>query len=347
MNEAAARAPYYVDWAITCRCNLRCALCRGMPSEELSPAQARSLLDEVAELKPPWILIEGGEPLMREDIFPLLRRARTAGLRVFLISNGMLLGEETVRRLKALDVKVMVSIDSPDARTFERLRKGADFMTVVRAASRSAEASLLDAINFTLSRPSLPQIPALFRLARSIGSERINILGLKPCEQYGSKLLSPAEYRRAIELCCRASVENGVRFFFDEPFFHAGCREWGLSPYRTNEGSSITIESEAGCILGKYLFITASGDVWPCSFSPLVLGNVVGESLRKIWEGRFRSGLLGRIMDPATRTGACGSCRHLQECKGCRARAFNGTGDWFAADPACPLRLRLQPVADT
>jgi radical SAM protein with 4Fe4S-binding SPASM domain len=337
MNAVAARNPYYIDWAITCRCNLRCTHCRGMPPEELSTERALSLLDEMAALKPGWVLIEGGEPLLRDDLFPLLRRARELDLTPFLISNGMLITEETVDHLGSLGVRIMISIDSPDPRAFEVMRQGAVFSRVVRAAASCAGAGLLDAINFTLSRGSFARIPDLFRLAKEIGAKRINILGLKPCEHYGDKLLAPAEYRRAIEMCCRASIETQTRFFFDEPFFQAGCREWGLTPYKTGEGSSITIESEPGCIIGKYLFISASGDVWPCSFSPLVIGNAARERLPEIWRRMGSSALLKRLTDPRTRKGACNSCRHLAACKGCRARAFNLTGDWFAADPACPL----------
>jgi radical SAM protein with 4Fe4S-binding SPASM domain len=338
MEKRSPYSPYYIDWAITSSCNLRCAHCRGMPVDQLPTPRILSLLDEIRTLNPGWILIEGGEPLLREDLLPIMEHARELDQRVFLITNGMLVTKDVVRQFSRLRIDTMISIDSPDRRTFETLRGGANFSRVVHAAAQCAENGILDAINFTLSRQNLRQIPDLFKLAKTIGATRINILGLKPCENYSKKLLTPAEYRLAIELCCRMSLATGLCFFFDEPFFKSAVREWGLEYYTEEKGSSITIGNEPGCILGKYLFITPDGDVWPCSFSPYVVGNVRGESLIDAWNKMPRIEFIQNLMNPRSRKEACSRCRYITECSGCRARTYNLTGDWFEADPACPLR---------
>ncbi|MCX6355874.1 MAG: radical SAM protein [Candidatus Aureabacteria bacterium] len=347
MKSPQTAFPYYVDWAITHKCNLRCVHCRGMKDSELSTDRAVSLLMEIKGLKPGWLIIEGGEPLMRQDFFSLLRYAHELGLNIFIISNGTLLTKSAIGWFASMGIRIMVSIDSPDPATFERVRRGAELSTVTKAASLCAGAGILDAINFTLSRYNLTQIPELFLLARKIGARRINILGLKPCERYTDQLLSPLEYRQAIEESVRASAETGVRFFFDEPFFTVSVREWGV-PYSPDPGgSSITIYDAPGCILGKYLFITPDGDVWPCSFAPLVMGNLNGESLTRVWEKMLRSTRLRRLMDHRARNGYCKNCAHVAECGGCRARAFRLTKDWHGPDSACPLYHKTLSVAAT
>ncbi|MDD5557124.1 MAG: radical SAM protein [bacterium] len=335
---SGTRKPYYVDWAITRRCNLRCAHCRGNPAGELPTGRALELVGEMASLRPRWILVEGGEPLMREDLFDVLGRARALGLETFVITNGMLLDDGAVARLAEIGVRVMVSIDSPDPETFGRLREGADLGTVVSAARRAAAAGILSAVNATLSLGNLDQIPDLFRLSADIGAPHVNLLGLKPCEGYDRMRLGPAEYRRAIEAACRSSRDERIGLFFDEPFFETAAREWGCARGPAGGASAITISEEAGCIIGKYIFMTSTGEVWPCSFSPLVMGDVAREPLPAVWERMGRDARLLEIMDRRSRKGACGACRFAASCGGCRARSHGTGGDWLAEDPVCPLK---------
>jgi radical SAM protein with 4Fe4S-binding SPASM domain len=339
-SVSEVRSPYLVDWAITGRCNLSCRHCRGFPREELSPERARRLTGEIAALKPGWVIIEGGEPLLRSDLFELLSRLREGGLEVHLISNGMLITPEIVTRLEELGVRVMVSIDGATRETYEGVRGGASFEQVLDSARKYARAGLLEAINFTILRANYPEIPALFRLARSLGAPKINLIGLKPCADYAAELLSPREYEEAIRLTCRAAQETGVEFFFDEPFFWAVVKELGLSARLPSEGAGIVVAADSACAFGDYIFIEADGGVKPCSYASMVVASVRDRSLVGIWEEMQASPLLKRIKDPRSRTGACLDCGYLTECKGCRSRSFALSGDWFASDAVCPLRSR-------
>ncbi len=332
------KSPYLVDWAITGRCDLSCRHCRGFPQEELSIERAISLTGEIAELSPGWVIIEGGEPLLRGSLFELLGRLRDGGLEVHLITNGMLINTGVVNSLKRLGVRVMVSIDGATRETYERVRSGASFERVLSSARSYSRAGLLEAINFTILRANYPEIPALFRLARSIRVPKINLIGLKPCADYAGELLSPWEYEEAIRLTCRAAQETGVDFFFDEPFFWAVVRELGLTAHLPSEGAGIVVAADSACTFGDYIFIEVNGDVKPCSYTSMVVANVRESSLVGIWEAMQTSPLLNRIKDPRSRTGACLGCGYLEECKGCRSRSFALTGDWFASDAACPLR---------
>ncbi|MDD4875703.1 MAG: radical SAM protein [Dehalococcoidales bacterium] len=332
--------PLFIDWAITGKCNLNCRHCRGFSEEELSTERAAALAAEIIELKPGWVIIEGGEPLLRGDLFEMLEILRQSQLEVNLITNGMLLDLQKIDNLKQLGVRVMISIDGATSATYEAIRTGASFNKVVQAARNCAREGLLEAINFTLLKKNYTEIPEIFALAVSIEVNKVNIIGLKPCQEYADELLSPYEYGKAIRLACHASEKTGVGLFFDEPFFQAVAKEEGLPVTKLAKSGGILAPSTSACIFGEYLFIETNGDVKPCSFASMVLGNVNQKALGDIWGDILSSSDLSRIGDPKTRTGACRNCSYLVDCKGCRSRTYVLTGNWFASDPVCPLKLK-------
>lgn len=333
------KSPYLVDWAITPRCNLSCRHCRGFPEGAVSTETAKRIIADIAELKPGWVIIEGGEPLLRGDIFELLGLMRERRLVVHLITNGMVISPQIIANLKQLGVKVMVSIDGATAATYEAVRNGASFDRVVKAACQYAEEGLLEAINITLLRANYTEIPEFYELAASIGVSRVTIIGLKPCQDYHEKLITPEEYGETVRLTCQAAEKTGVEFFFDEPFFWPVVKERGLMAQIPAVNTGILESSTSACIFGDYMFIETNGGVKPCSFSPITVGNINEKSLVKIWDEILASPLLCQIKNLEARTGYCLSCRYLEECKGgCRSRTFALTGDWLASDVVCPLQ---------
>lgn len=332
--------PRLVDWALTAKCNLNCRHCRGMAGGELSTEKAKSLVAEIAALKPGWVIVEGGEPLLREDLFELLDLMRDRQLEVHLITNGMLLDAHILANLKCPGIKVMVSVDGASAPTYETIRGGASFKQVIEHARDYAEAGLLEALNFTVMRSNYREIPALFELARSVGAPKITLIGFKPCHGYREELLLPEEYREAVRLACQGASRTGIEFFFDEPFFWPAVREQGLSAPPPDTGAGILAPATSACIFGEYLFIETNGDIKPCSFAPLVLGNINQRSLEEIWREVGVSPFFEQVRKAESRTGHCRDCPHLADCKGCRSRTFMLTGDWFASDPCCPFGVR-------
>jgi len=330
-----------VDWAITAKCNLSCRHCRGFSAGELSTERARKLVAEIAELKPGWVIVEGGEPLLRDNLFELLDLMRQRQLEVHLITNGMLLSPQIITVLKQLGVRVMISIDGATQATYEAIRNGANFESVVQAARSCVKEGLLEAINFTILKRNYTEIPGILELAASIGVGKVNFIGLKPCQSYTEELLTPQEYGEAIKLACQAAQKTGVEFFFDEPFFWATVRELVLTARMPAVSTGILAPSTSACIFGEYLFIETNGDVKPCSFAPMTLGNVNEKPLGEIWREVLSSPFFSQIKDPKTRTGSCQNCRYLADCKGCRSRTYVLTGEWFASDPVCPLSLKL------
>jgi radical SAM protein with 4Fe4S-binding SPASM domain len=312
-----------------------------MAAGELTTDRAKGLTNEMAELNPAWVIVEGGEPLLRSDLFTLLGLMKQKRLDTHLITNGMFLTLQILTALKRLQTKVMVSIDGASAATYESIRDGADFDTVIEHARAYAREGLLEAINFTILKSNYAEIPGIFELAASIGVHEVTFIGFKPCHGYREELLGPEEYDESIKLACQGAQKTGAGFFFDEPFFWATVKEAGLSAQMQPACAGILSPATTACIFGEYLFIDTNGDVKPCSFAPLVLGNVNDRSLVGIWQEVLASPFFQKMKDPKSRTGHCGRCQYLEDCKGCRSRTFMITGDWFSPDPCCPLSLKL------
>ena len=286
------QSPRLIDWAVTPRCNLNCRHCRGMAEGELSSERARRLVTEIAALKPGWVIIEGGEALLRDDLFELLELMRQQGLEVHLITNGTLFTPRILAALKKLGVKVMISIDGATRQTYEAIRSGARFSEVLQAIRECSQEGLLEALNFTIMKSNYAEIPGIFELAKSTGTPLVTLIGLKPCTGYAEELLTPEEYRETIHLVCQGAQQTGVEFFVDEPFFWATVQEEGLFARLPESGAGIVAPSTTACIFGEYLYIETNGDVKPCSFAPMVIDNV------RAWE-RYGAGCSPR---PSSRT---------------------------------------------
>ena len=212
---------------------------------------------------------------------------------------------------------------------------------MVEQARNCVQEGLLEAINFTILKSNYTEIPGIFELAASIGVPKVTFIGLKPCHGYREELLTPEENEEAVRLACQGAEKTGVEFFFDEPFFWATVEERGLSASMPAIGAGILAPATSACIFGEYLFIDPNGDVKPCSFAPMVVGNVSKQNLVEVWHEVLASPFFQQIKEPKSRTGYCRDCRYLADCKGCRSRTFMLTGDWFSSDPCCPLSLKL------
>jgi len=332
--------PYYINWAITGKCNLNCIHCRGMESKDLTTKEAKKLIDEIKGLNPQFLTIDGGEPLMREDLFSLLKYATEKEIKTYVITNGMFLTEEVVKRLKKMEIKVMVSLDSVVATKYNRIRRGGDFERVVKGIKTCSEHNILDAVNMVLMKINYSEIPAMIEFAEQVKAKQVVFIGLKQTENhlYQKLVLNSSEWKEAISLI--AKTPSKIDIFVDEPFFWPAVKEFKLSPVmkRDRGESGIRIQEDNSCIFGKYLFIQPNGDVQPCTFAPIVFGNIKRISLSKIWDDMQDSELLQKINEPSVRRGHCKNCKYFAECKGCRSRIYALTNDWFQSDPICPLR---------
>jgi len=188
--------PYMIDWAITNRCNLNCLHCRGMAEEELKDETILKVAEEILLLKPRWVIIEGGEPLLRQELFEIIETIHKSNIKIYLISNGMLLDNNIARRFAELDVNLMISIDGADKKRLRKNKKRSKLTKELRKSVAIAnEYGILDSCTITIGKHNYHQIGALFQFAKDIGYKKIIFLGLKPCIDYEKYVLNEEEYQ--------------------------------------------------------------------------------------------------------------------------------------------------------
>ena len=330
--------PYMIDWAITNKCNLNCLHCRGMAEEELNSRTILRVAKEIPSLKPGWVIIEGGEPLLRKELFEIIEIIHESKIRIYLISNGMLFNENIAKKLAKLSVNLMISIDGADKESYEKIRKGASFEKLKESVSLAKKYNILDSCPVTIGKHNFRQINRLFKFVKEIGYKKIIFLGLKPCRDYEKYVLDAKEYENLFFSIIKGQKDYNIDVYVDEPFFKPFLKEHNID-YSLNSENGIIVPDVSHCIFGDYMFIETNGDVKPCTFAPVVVDNVNEKNLGEIWNNMQNSELIRKIKDFSTRENPCKECKYLYECGGCRSGTFSLTKSWTKSDPSCPLAM--------
>lgn len=334
--------PVYVDWAITSACNLNCLHCVGMEKTQVTEAQAAGIARDIIALSPRWVILEGGEPLLRSDLHHIGGMFHKSGIEVFVITNGNAFTEERLHRLASFSPRVLFSIDGADTATYEYTKRGASFEVAREWATRCASLGIFYGITTVLSKLNLAQVPELIKLTESLGGKRLIFLPLKPfgsdeasLRYYRQNALTPEDQQWAIREVYGCGTKLDV--FYDEPFLWNVCSKHHIA--LSNADSGITIPDVEGCAAAYSLYIQTSGTVRPCMFSPeeLIFGNATEEPLEKIWARMSQSEIITGWANQGERKGACGACEQFESCRGCLARTTRLLGDPLEADPCCPL----------
>ncbi len=323
-----------IAWEVTAACNLACDYCRASasasPAEaELSTVEALAFIDQVAPKKP-MIILSGGEPLLRPDIFDLAKYATDRGVRVSLASNGTLITPETVEWIKGAGIKrVSISLDGPDPKSHDITRGSGSFGLAIQGIE-NLRGKVDFQINMTITKENLDQVRATMDLAERLGAVAFHLFFLVPTGR-GSEdeLVAPEEQdeilRWVAEECRKRTIEVKVTC---APQYGRVIREVLTEAERTGMmGSS--------CLAGtNFVFVSRTGDVCPCGYLPVVAGNVRMESFPVIWE----SSPVFLDLRKRDLVGRCGICDYRKVCGGCRARAYAKTGDYLESDPLCSFR---------
>jgi heme b synthase len=307
---------------------------------ELDTDQALNFLEELTELGSPIVILTGGEPLVREDIFTLAQRGTDLGFRMTLATNGILLTNDVARRLKEAGVqRVSVSIDGATARTHDEFRaqKGA-FEGALKGIAALKHADLEFQINTTITSKNIDEIPPIQELAVELGAVAHHVFLLVPTGR-GRNLQE--------QTFSAGAYEEVLEWFYDQrdkvpislkatcaPHYYRIMRQRAKE-----EGVKLTFETHGldavtrGCLGGiGFLFVSHVGDVQPCGYLEVNCGNILEKPIREIWEN---SEVLNKLRDPDCYQGKCGVCEYRRVCGGCRARGFEATGDFLAEEPLC------------
>src|SRR5208337_4034521 len=213
--------PRLIFWELTKGCNLRCIHCRASATELSSPSDlstqaARDIIDQIAEVSSPILVLSGGEPLFRSDIFQLARYGTDKGLRVALATNGTLVTKAVAQKIADSGVKrVAISLDGADALTHDTFRgiPGA-FDAAITGFRNLKELGMSVQINTTIARHNAHQLPHVLELARSIGADALHTFLLVPVgcgvDIAAEQMVPPEEYERMLNWFYDRSLEGGI-----------------------------------------------------------------------------------------------------------------------------------------
>ena len=353
-----------VAWEITRSCNLFCAHCRssstaGAYEGELSTEECLRLIDGILEVGKPVLILTGGEPLLRQDFFQIAKYAVTQGLRVVMGTNGTLITDEIALKLKQTPVsRVAVSIDFPAAELQDKFRgKAGAFEEAVSGIARLRQAGVEVQINSTITSLNMNYLNELLDFALDIGATAFHPFMLVPTGR-GKGLeaveMSPQEYEQTLNWVYDKQKELGNSMFFkptDAPHYQRIMRQRGRADNlqvsllgdkpATKSGNEAINSITRGCLAGtSFCFISHRGSVQGCGYLDVEAGNIRDTNFRQIWANAT---LFRRLRDLSNIKGKCGSCEYKIVCGGCRARAYESTGDYLEAEPYCiyqPSTLR-------
>jgi len=337
-------------WETTIKCNLTCAHCRRLESNEaagkdLSTAQAKELIEQLADLGKsqafmPVLVFSGGEPLCREDLFELVGQAQMAGIIPALATNGTLIDAAAAQQIRGSGiVRVAVSLDGATAEVHNKLRQlDGSFERALEGINRLREKNVPFQINVTLTKHNAEQLEDIYELAESLGAVAVHIFMLVPvgCGQVLAEtdMLSPQQIERKLLEICRMDGQGRLQVKVTcGPHYERVIRQQGLYQAHRERLPIENQKSSRGCLAGLgVLFVGHQGDVFPCGYLPVKCGNVLEEKLSQIW---YNNKDLARMRDSSGLEGKCGICGYKQVCGGCRGRAYAATGNYMAEEPFC------------
>ncbi len=341
-----------VAWEITRACNLKCAHCRASAvdrrsPDELSTSDCYPVIDGILEVGKPILILTGGEPLARPDVFDIAQYAVSKGLRVVMGSNGTLITDDIANKLKGVPIsRIAISLDFPTPALQDKFRgQHGAYAAAMAGIAAIKKAGLELQINCTLTRQNISYLEQLLELALELKAAAFHPFFLVPTGR-GKGLeadeLSSEEYEKTLGWIYDKQMELGDRIFFkptDAPHYlrvmkqrQKQAGESGLEKAEAKSGNPVHAVTR-GCLAGTgFCFISHTGVVQGCGYLNVEAGNVKNKSFGEIWAD---SPLFKSLRDLSNIKGKCGDCEYKRICGGCRARAFESTGDFLEAEPYC------------
>lgn len=345
-----------VIWNLVRRCNLACKHCYSISADidfpnELTTDEIYAVMEDLKQFRVPVLILSGGEPLLRPDIFEISQRAREMGFYVALSTNGTLIDEKNIGRIASAGYDYLgISIDGM-RETHDRFRqKEGAFEASMHAIRLCIQAGIKVGMRFSITQESAAELPLLLELMEHEKIDKFYLSHLN----YGGRGKRHSKNdavhritREAMDLLfdtCWADVEAGrkrefvtgnndadgvymlewVRQRFPEKYDHMRAKlvQWG------GNSSGVNIAN-----------IDNLGNVHPDSFWwDYNLGSVRERSFSEIWQDTGNELMAGLKARPRQLGGRCGVCRCKDICGGnTRVRAFQTTGDPWWEDPACYL----------
>jgi heme b synthase len=288
------------------------------------------------------LVLSGGEPLFRPDIYEIAQYACDTGLTVALATNGTLINEEVAKKISDSGIqRVSISLDGATSETHDLFRKlPGSFEAAISGMKQLQSLGMETQINSTIARHNVHEVKQLYQNAIDLGVQALHIFMLVPVgcgiEIAEDQMLDAEKYEEVLNWFYDISREEKIQT-------KATCAPHYFRIMRQRaKADGITISPKThgmaamskGCLAGQSIcFVSHNGDVFPCGYLPISCGNVLVKPFKEIWH---ESSVFNDLRDQDKLGGKCGVCEYKKVCEGCRARAFYETeGDYMAEEPYC------------
>lgn len=355
--------PLVVVWEMTQACDLTCKHCRASAQphphpQELSTAEARHLIDQIGEMRAGVLVLSGGDPMKRSDVFDLVQYGNAQGVRMAMTpSVTPLLTDQAVQRLATAGLaQFAVSLDGSNARVHDDFRglPGA-FERTLRVIEVAREAGMPVQINTTISRHNLTDLPAMAELLAGMDIVLWSVFFLVPVGRgQADQRITPQEYEEVFELLwslrqrvpfnIKSTEAPHYRRFVLRKLKETQSQQGRAGPEGAAGANRLPGYASMNLNDGRgFVFISHVGEVFPSGFLAVSVGNVRRTPLAELYQ---HAPLMRDLRNSDLLGGKCGQCEFRNACGGSRARSWALTGDPLAAEPDCtyePRQRRRQP----
>jgi len=369
-------APLSVVWNYTKECNLKCSHCfsdarfKQKSKAELSTEEAKQVIDILAANDVVTVNFCGGEPLVRDDLFEVMKYARDKDIYPSISTNATLLTKKICQKLLDCGVKTLsISLDSLKPEHHDRLRNVPGALEQAKNGFQNAmEFGKFDGIivNTTLTDFNYEEIPEIYEYVKNMGAKRYYVSRILPTgrgKYYLEHDISHDKKRSVLKFMAEKFIENIKKknefsvLGRGLPYFSRTCYDLSngsmypvceiLTGYEEKYQKILNGKANdlvhrfshlfSGCATGLfYCGLDCDGNVIPCApAGEIKLGNILEKGLRDIW---VNHPVLNEVRKRDKVEGKCSQCAGKSYCGGCRLTAYGLTGDWLKSDLSCPYK---------
>jgi radical SAM protein with 4Fe4S-binding SPASM domain len=304
---------------------------------QLTTQEALNLIDQIADFCKPVLIISGGDPLQRKDIFEIASYASSRGIRVVMSPSGSDITPEVIGKMKASGVKMIsLSLDGSKPEIHDNFRQvpGA-FELTMKNMAYARQGDLSVRVNTTVTQHNLNDLSSILKLAAEVGAKEWDVFMLVPTGRGKVEMeISPIQYEKTLQFIYNASHSSSIpiKMTCAPQYIRVIAQRQKNEPIQP-AAHGVRHTGGRGCMAGNgFCFISHIGEVFGCGFLPLPAGNIRQQSFKQIYQ---QSPLFVELRNHDLLKGKCGLCEYKTLCGGCRARALSIHKSHIAEEPYC------------
>ena len=342
LHQTSVLAPNVIAWESTRACNFACVHCRAKAQKHPDPNQlttqeALGLMNQIADLCKPVLIISGGDPLQRKDIFEIAAHASSLGIRVAMSPSGSDITPEVIGKMKASGVKMIsLSLDGSKPEIHDNFRQvpGA-FDLAMKNMSFARQGNLPFRVNTTVTQHNLSDLSDILKLAVEVGAKEWDVFMLVPTGRGKVDMeITPNQYEETLQFIYNASLTSPIpiKMTCAPQYMRVIAQHQKSEPVQPAAHGGRHMGGR-GCMSGNgFCFISHVGEVFGCGFLPIPAGNIRQQSFKQIYQ---QSPLFLELRNHSLLRGKCGACGYKTICGGCRARALSIHKSHLEEEPYC------------